>query len=180
LRGVGAWSCFVKQGRWSLAEKHIWEDLQAATSLLFNQGVLNTTQQLRDRLPKFECKLDIIHSMAQLLPHRLIKWNGMFVFRHEGPPAGVDKDPPSAFVTDILNLITEDKSVSAMDHAQEVSRAISQAFWDVACMAIHPQLFDYPAENGGCGVRKTTPTAIALSLGPPSYEEALRLVVAAF
>jgi hypothetical protein len=105
---------------------------------------------------------------------RFIMWNGMYVHRHEGPLAGADKDPPS----DIFNLITEEKSLT--DHAQEVSRAILQAFLDVACMAIHPQLFDYPAENGGCGVRKTTPTTIAPSLGPPSLEEALRLVVAAF
>jgi hypothetical protein len=54
LRGVGALSCFVNQGRWSLAEKHIWEDLLVATSQLLDQGVYGTTQQLRDRLPKFE------------------------------------------------------------------------------------------------------------------------------
>jgi hypothetical protein len=83
----------------------------------------------------------------------------MYVYRHEGPLASADKDPPSDFVTDILNLITEEKSL--MEHAQEVFQESSRAFWDVACMAIHPELFEYSAENDGRGVRKTTPTTIS-------------------
>jgi hypothetical protein len=47
-------------------------------------------------------------------------------------------------------------------------------------MTIHPELFEYSAENDGRGVRKTTPTTISPSLGPPPFEEAVRLVVAAF
>jgi hypothetical protein len=68
------------------------------------------------------------------------------------------------------------------DQAQKVFRVFSRAIWDVACMTIHPEVFDYPAENGGRVVRKTAPTAIAPSRPPrpPSFEEALPLVVAAF
>jgi hypothetical protein len=47
-------------------------------------------------------------------------------------------------------------------------------------MSIHLELFDYPAENGGRGVRKTNPTTTAPSLGLLSFEEALGLLVAAF
>jgi hypothetical protein len=46
-------------------------------------------------------------------------------------------------------------------------------------MAIHPELFDYPAENGGRGVRKITSTIIAPSQSP-SLKEALPLLVSAF
>jgi hypothetical protein len=129
-------------------------------------GVSNVFHQLHRRLPKFDAthKNTIYDALAELLFCRLLEWNSMYVYRHEGPLASADNNPQSDFVTDILNLITEEKSLE--DNAHEVSGAISRAFWDVACMAIHPELFDYPAENDGRGVRKTTPTIVAPSLGP--------------
>jgi hypothetical protein len=36
----------------------------------------------------------------------------MYVLRHEGPLAIADKDPPSDFVTDILNLVNEESGGS--------------------------------------------------------------------
>jgi hypothetical protein len=94
-----------------------------------------------------------------------IEWNKMYVYRDECPLAiSADKEQSSDFVTDIRNLINDEKSLE--DLAEEVSEAMSLAYWDVACMAIHPELFDYPAESGDRGVRKTTPTTIAPSLGP--------------
>jgi hypothetical protein len=93
-------------------------------------------------LPKFEAvhkKIEAVHkknidySLAQLLLQRFIEWNIMYVYRHEGSLASADKDPPSDFVTDILNRINEEKSLE--DHAREVSGALSWAFWDVACTA---------------------------------------------
>jgi hypothetical protein len=74
-------------------------------------------------------------------------------------------------------VVNEEKGLA--DNSREVSRAVSRAFWDVACMAIHPGLFDYPAEMYGRGVRKTTSTTIAPSRSP-SFEEAIPLAVAAF
>jgi hypothetical protein len=174
LRGFGAWSCFV-----NLAEDPILEDLTIGTIRLLKAGVSNIFQQLQRRLPNFDPTHNnpIEDSLTTLLLYRFFEWNRMYVLRHESPLASADKDPPSDFVAEILNWINEEKSL--MDHAQEVSGEISRAFWDVACMAIRPELFDYPAENGGRGVRKTTPTIIATSR-PPSFEEALGLVVAAF
>jgi hypothetical protein len=97
---------------------------------------------------------------------------------NKGPLASADKDPPSDFVTNIPNLVNEEKH--GTDSCQEVSRTISRAFWDAARMFIHPQLFDYPTETGVRSMRKTTPTTIAASLGPPSFEEALQLFRGSF
>jgi hypothetical protein len=169
---VRAHSCFG-------ADDYSWEDIRFETYRLLNAGVFNIFQQLQGRLPKFEAahKKTIEDLLTQLLLHRFIEWNGMYVYRHKGPLASADTDPPSDFVAEILHQITEEKSLE--EHAQEVSDTLSRAFWDVACMAIHPDLFEYPTESGGRGVRKTTSTTIAPSR-PPSFEEALPLLVAAF
>jgi hypothetical protein len=157
------------------------EDLDNETFRLLNAAVSDIFLQLQGQLPKFDSQYkrdNIRQAFSELLLSRYIEWNRWYVYMHEGPLASADKDPPSDFVTDIRSLVNKEKGLE--DHAQEVSGAMSQVFWDVACMAIHPELFDYPTENSGRGVRKTTPTAIAPSLGPPSFEEALGLVVTAF
>jgi hypothetical protein len=178
LRGMGAWSsCVVNQRSSDEVCLPIWEGIHRETYRFLIAGVSNIFLQLQGRLPKFDATQTIEDSLTQLLLQRFNDWNTMYVYRREGPLASADKDPPSDFVTDILNLINEEKSLE--DHAQAVSGAISRAFWDVACMAIHPEVFDYPAENDGLGVRKTTPVAIAPSR-PRSFEEALPLLVAAF
>jgi hypothetical protein len=178
LQGMGAWTCFVNQ-RSSVAEDPIWKDLHYETFRLLKAGVSNIFRQLQDRLPKLDTEHNktIKEALAELLLFGFIEWNIMYFYRHEGPLASADKDPPSDFVTGIFNLIvTEEKSM--MNHAQEVSQATALAFWDVACMAIHPELFDYPTGSGR-GVRKTTPPAIARTR-PPSFEKALPPLMAAF
>jgi hypothetical protein len=180
LRGMGAWSCFVSQ-RSSVGEDPIFEDIEDKTCFLLEAGLYGLFQQLQGRLPKFDGrnKGDKL-SLARLLLRSFNEWNRMHVLRHEGPFASADKDPPSDFVTEILNWINEERSLQ--DHAQVASGEISRAFWDVACMAIHPELFDYPIEKGGRGLRKTTPADIAplRPPRPPSVEETLPLLVAAF
>jgi hypothetical protein len=169
LRGVGAWSCFA-----NLAEDPLLEDLYYETSRLLREGISN----ILGWLIKFDAtdKNTIQETLAELLLRSFDEWNRMYVFRHEGPLASADKDPPSDFVTDILNRINEEKSQE--NHAQDISGALSRAFWDVACMAIHPELFHYPTGTGDRGVRKTTSTSVTPSR-PPPFEEALPLLVAA-
>jgi hypothetical protein len=177
LRGVGACSCFMGQ-RSSLGENPIWKDLYHETRFLLQAGVTAGVSkilwQLQDQLRNDKTIEDLLTHFLFL---RFVEWNRMHVLRHEGPLASADKDPPSDFVTDILDLINEDNTFA--DRAQEISRQISHAFWDVACMAVHPELFDYPTQMSGRGMRKTTSTAIAPSR-PPSVEEALPLLVAVF
>jgi hypothetical protein len=173
LRGLGAWTCFLNQH--ATGQDSIWEDLQAEKLQLLNKGLSRIFEHFQERLPKFEpvYKNTIKGVLIDVLLGRFIKWYVIYVLRHEGPLVSADKDPPSDVVVEIL----EEHILE--DHAQVVSEGISRAFWDVACMAVHPELFHYPAENGGRGVRKTTSTAIAPSR-PPSFEEAFPLVVAAF
>jgi hypothetical protein len=169
LRGAGAWARFV-----SVRESLMLEIIEENICFLA-QGVADMFQNL---IPNFVTvfKKDFIEELAQLLLDSFVKWHVNCVYRHEGPLASADKDPPSDFVKDILNLINQENDL--VDHGHEASRGLSQAFWDVACMATHPELFDYPTETGGHGVRKTTSTSIAPSRRP-TFEEALRVLVEA-
>jgi hypothetical protein len=187
LRGIGEWTCFLTH-RLSLDEhpvgnedpvEKVGNDIGNETFRLLQEGVSDIFLQLQGRLPKSvaACKKTSKDSLAKLLLNSFIKWNIMYGNRHKGPLVSADKDPPSDFVTDIFNLVIGENSQE--DHSQEVARAISRAFWDVACMAIHPELFDYPTETDGRGVRKTTSTTDSPSQ-PPSFEEVLPLMVAAF
>jgi hypothetical protein len=178
LRGMGAWSCFLTHRR-SLDEDPVVKDLVNETVWLLREGVMHIFQHLQERLPKFESafKNTFEDCLTELLLRSFMGWYAMYVHGREGPLASAGKDPPSDFVTNILHKITEEKSLE--DHVQAVSETLSRAFWNVACMAVHPKLFDYPTETGGRGVRKTTSTTIAPSRLAWS-EEAFTLLVAAF
>jgi hypothetical protein len=177
LRGLGAWTGSPQS---TLAEDPVWKDLHIETMRLLGWGVIRSLQHHGDLLPTFDFQqynLKFAQVLRQLLCEEFLKWNASYVCRHEGPLANAGRDPPLLFVTAIRNHIKDETSL--MNNEEEISRAVSRGFWDVACMAIHPDHFDYPAEMGGRGVRKTTSTTIAPSQRP-TFEESLPLLVAAF
>jgi hypothetical protein len=175
LRGMGAWSYFVNQ-RSIPSQDSIWNDLKSETLQLLDEGLSDIFQHFQGRLPKFEAahKDTIKGVLVQLLHRKFTSWYVLYVLSHMGPLVSPDKDPPSDLVAAIL------EEISLEDHAQVVSEEISRAFWDVVCMAVHPELFDYPTETGGHGVRKTTWTSTAIAPSRlASLEGTFPLLVAA-
>lgn len=159
-------------------ENLLLRDYYRECGIMLNNGVGNAFDTARSQLPNFDHVLDDkkISEIGEVLLYEMTTCHLGFLM---GGPSNFTKDS-----SEIEKIASTVSAIFASDanfvlHAEWLGREMAQGFWEIAGMAVHPELFDYPdtPNLGGRGVWKENPPQI---IGPPpmaSLEEVVVLVV---
>ena len=162
MKGVDAWLCHTVATR---EVGTLWDDFACeVTHRVITTGVHDSFDQIRNKIPWFETTLDegIRAKVADCL---LRGYSNAFAdyitgkpspFRTMGSQAQLDLE------LQVAEIFADNKAYK--EHAARLAKEITELFWDLSCMVVHPEHYDFPWYFGGRRVRKSLPPAI---VAPP-------------